>query len=70
MPAISCPGLAVDYTVHLGHAYTEANLLSREGKTTQALTEMGATVIAGGVTTLGASLFLFACQASFAVYAC
>ena len=55
-------GLAVDYTVHLGHAYTESPSLLREEKTRDALTEMGVTVIAGGVTTLGSSVFMYACQ--------
>ena len=30
----------------------------------QALTEMGVTVLAGALTTLGSSLFMFACQAT------
>mmetsp|Transcript_59645 Transcript_59645/g.136805 ORF Transcript_59645/g.136805 Transcript_59645/m.136805 type:complete len:1076 (-) Transcript_59645:308-3535(-) len=58
-------GLAVDYTVHLGHAYTESDSWSREAKTTDALTQMGVTVVAGGITTLGSSVFMYACQVTF-----
>jgi len=58
-------GLAVDYTVHLGHAYTEAASESREDKASYAATVMGVTVVAGGITTLGSSLFMFACQVTF-----
>ena len=58
-------GLSVDYTVHLGHMYVEAELRSREGKLTTAATNMGVTVVAGGVTTLGSAVFMYACQLSF-----
>ena len=58
-------GLSVDYTVHLGHMYVEAELPSREDKLTTAATNMGVTVVAGGVTTLGSAVFMYACQLSF-----
>jgi len=58
-------GLAVDYTVHLGHCYTESVHEAREAKTTDAATIMGCTVLAGGVTTFGCSVFMFFCQLTF-----
>jgi len=58
-------GLSVDYTVHLGHMYVDSEDESREGKLTASATNMGVTVVAGGVTTLGAAVFMFACQLTF-----
>jgi len=58
-------GLSVDYTVHLGHMYVEAGEPSREGKLNVAATNMGVTVVAGGVTTFGSAIFMYACQLSF-----
>ena len=60
-----CIGLAVDYTVHLGHVYTESKEKTREGKTRDALAVMGVTVVAGGVTTLGCAAFMFTCTLTF-----
>ena len=46
-------GFSVDYTLHLGHMYMEANhLRSREDKTSFALTYMGGTILAGALTSL------------------
>lgn len=58
-------GLSVDYTVHLGHMYVEAGEPLREGKINVAATNMGVTVVAGGVTTFGSAIFMYACQLSF-----
>jgi len=58
-------GLAVDYTVHLGHVYTEATLHTREGKMGTAATVMGVTVVAGAFTTFGCAFFMFFCQLTF-----
>ena len=58
-------GLSVDYTVHLGHMYVEAGEPLREGKLNVAATNMGVTVVAGGVTTLGSAIFMYVCQLSF-----
>jgi len=58
-------GFSVDYVVHLGHAYRESWHASREGKTSDALTTMGITVVAGAVTTLGSGTFMWACQMTF-----
>ena len=57
--------MAVDYTVHLGHVYTESKEKTREGKTRDALAVMGVTVVAGGVTTLGCAAFMFTCTLTF-----
>jgi hypothetical protein len=58
-------GLAVDYTVHLGHIYTESKQQGRRGKMAEAATVMGVTVLAGGVTTFGCACFMFPCQLTF-----
>ena len=58
-------GLAVDYTVHLGHTYTAAAAETREGKTAAAATVMGPTVVAGAFTTFGVAFFMFFCQLTF-----
>jgi len=58
-------GLSVDYVVHLANAYTESHELTREKRTFSMLAEMGHTVIAGAVTSVGASLILFTCQIQF-----
>lgn len=58
-------GLAVDYTVHLGHVYTCSSRRSRESKMTEAASIMGVTVIAGAITTFGCACFMFACQLTF-----
>jgi len=58
-------GLAVDYTVHLGHIISKSTQTSRGGKVAEAASMMGGTVLAGSVTTLGSALLMFACQLSF-----
>ena len=58
-------GLAVDYTVHLGHVYTESHAHSRGDKVRDAATVMGVTVVAGGITTFGCATFMFPCQLTF-----
>ena len=45
--------------------YVEAGEPLREGKLTVAATNMGVTVVAGGVTTLGSAIFMYVCQLSF-----
>ncbi|KAH8086248.1 hypothetical protein JL720_7453 [Aureococcus anophagefferens] len=49
-------GLAVDYTIHLGHMYDHARALGtrdREAKFEYAMRTMGETVVAGAITTAG-----------------
>ena len=58
-------GLAVDYTVHLGHVYTEAHDPTRGGKMATAAAVMGVTVVAGALTTFGCAFFMFFCQLTF-----
>ena len=64
-------GLAVDYTIHLGHMYDHArfhaHLDTRDERTAYALRKMGRTVFAGAVTTAGAASLMFACQLTFFV---
>ena len=58
-------GLAVDYVVHLAHAYNESGLDDREDKMQHALASMGVSVVSGAITTLMASSMLFACSFNF-----
>ena len=64
-------GLAVDYTIHIGHMYdhgrTHANLERREARTAYALRKMGGTVFAGAATTAGSASLMLACQLTFFV---
>ena len=63
--AIIVVGFSVDYVCHLAHTYAESTAATRAEKTADALRIMGATVAAGGVTTLGAGIFMFPCQMTF-----
>lgn len=58
-------GFSVDFVVHLGHAYRESAQPSRSEKTSDALTQMGITVLAGAITTGGSGLFMFPAQMTF-----
>ena len=59
-------GLAIDYPLHLSHAYMfGGGGHSREDKVTHAATAMGVTVVAGCTTTLGSALFMSPCQFTF-----
>ena len=57
-------GFAVDYVVHLAHAYERADGDSATRITT-AFSEMGISVLSGMVTSVGASIPLFLCQLQF-----
>merc|ERR1712137_1010584 len=59
---IMAVGLAVDYTVHLLHAFNESMGEDRYKRTQQALASMGITVLSGALTTLLAASPLFGCQ--------
>jgi len=61
---IAVVGLAVDYTVHLLHAYNEQDG-TREEKMQGALSTMGVSVASGAITTMGAGLMLFQCKIAF-----
>eukprot|EP00468_Gymnochlora_sp_CCMP2014_P009208 CAMPEP_0167745184 /NCGR_PEP_ID=MMETSP0110_2-20121227/3011_1 /TAXON_ID=629695 /ORGANISM="Gymnochlora sp., Strain CCMP2014" /LENGTH=1024 /DNA_ID=CAMNT_0007629799 /DNA_START=219 /DNA_END=3290 /DNA_ORIENTATION=- len=62
-------GFSVDYVIHLGHTYIEAfheyGLTHRYERFNRAAINMAGTVIAGGVTTLGASIPLLVTQHRF-----
>ena len=62
-------GFSVDYTVHLGHMYTDAEkqlgVTDRKSKFEHAIREIGPTVVGGAITTAGAGSFLFLCQMRF-----
>ena len=56
-------GMAVDYVLHLAHAYNhQPPLWPREQKVRAAMGEMGVSVLSGMLTTFGACCALFACQ--------
>lgn len=60
-------GFSVDYVVHLGNSYVEAGShhTTRNDRMQAALREMGISVLAGGVTTFGSSLFLWGAASIF-----
>lgn len=62
-------GFSVDYTVHLGHMYTDAEkqlgYRDRLSKFRHATREIAPTVVGGAITTAGAGCFLFICQLQF-----
>jgi len=60
-------GFSVDYVVHLGNSYVEAgaHYETRNDRMQAALREMGISVVAGGVTTFGSSLFLWGAASIF-----
>ena len=64
-------GLAVDYTIHLGHMYDHGriheNLATREDRTKYAMRKMGHTVFAGAITTAGSASLMLLCQLTFFV---
>ena len=66
--AVIVIGFSIDYTVHIGHMYQEADdfdIKNREGRTLYALERMGSTVVAGAITTAGSALFMLGCQMTF-----
>ena len=69
-------GFSVDYVVHLAHAFVslEGDDITRYQRSLHSLETMGVSVLAGFVTTFGASMFLLLCQlaffAKFGVYIC
>jgi len=52
-------GFSVDYVVHLSSHYVHSPHETRGERTQESLQEMGGTILAGSLTTLGAGLFLF-----------
>jgi hypothetical protein len=63
--AVIVIGFSVDYVVHLGHMYYDCKDPSRVQRTTFAAKSMGATVVAGAITTLGAGMVMWLCQITF-----
>lgn len=61
-------GLSVDYVVHLGHMYTVAGdegFARREDRFIFSAERMGATVLAGAITTGGSAAVMFGCSLNF-----
>ena len=64
-------GFSVDYCLHLANSYNESHRRSRYGRTKDALTQIGGSVLSASVTTVGASLFLlFADVVIFQSFGC
>lgn len=63
--AVIVIGFSVDYVCHLSHAYVHAQSPTRKERTAHAAKTMATTVLAGGITTLGAGLCMFGCQMTF-----
>ena len=57
-------GFAIDYCVHIAHAYLTSASETRGGKAHEALATMGNTVLAGAVTTIGSGVAMACCQAN------
>ena len=61
-------GFSVDYTVHIGHMYQhagEVGIQDRRSRFEFAARKMFLTVLGGAITTVGAGVFMFACQIVF-----
>merc|ERR1712054_223002 len=62
-------GFSVDYVVHLAHAMVQKDNGhgpdAGEKSVREAFSEMGVLVLSGMTTSIGASIFLFACQVQF-----
>jgi predicted RND superfamily exporter protein len=58
-------GFAVDYVVHLAHAYMHKASAKREDRVRESLAEMGVSVLSGMLTSAGASLPLLMCNLVF-----
>ncbi|XP_074654753.1 uncharacterized protein LOC141908556 [Tubulanus polymorphus] len=58
-------GLSVDYIVHLAEGYYYAPYDDRKSRTQNMLEEVGISVTAGAITTLGASFFMLFCRIQF-----
>lgn len=52
-------GFSVDYVVHLAAHYVHSPFHSNDAKATEALTDMGISIVSGAITTMGAGVFLF-----------
>lgn len=59
MNAIIIIGLSVDYVVHLANSYAESHQTDKSKRVEDMLTTIGVSVLGGGLTTLGAGVFLF-----------
>ena len=51
--------------VHLAHSYMVSKASTREGRVRESMAEIGISVLSGMVTSVGASLILFACDIQF-----
>ena len=58
-------GFSVDFTVHLAHMYVDSEAPTRNEKMAHSARTMGLTVVMGGITTMGAGLFMYFCVVTF-----
>jgi predicted RND superfamily exporter protein len=63
--AVIVIGFAVDFTVHLASMYVESAHVRRADRMADSARTMGVTVVMGGVTTMGAGLFMAFCTVTF-----
>jgi hypothetical protein len=63
--AVIVIGFAVDFTVHLAHMYVDSEAPTRGEKMAHSARTMGLTVVMGGITTMGAGLFMWFCVVTF-----
>ena len=60
--SISCViiiGFSVDYVVHLGNMYVRAPYQDRHNRMKEALKQIAVSIVGGGITTMGAGVFLY-----------
>lgn len=55
-------GLSANYSLHLVHAYHRSSSSVREEKAKQAIFVTGSPILASALSTIGGSMFLFACR--------
>lgn len=55
-------GLAIDYVLHIGHAFVESKASTRFGKTNHAMIFIGPSVFAASFTTISSMVVLLFCQ--------
>lgn len=58
-------GFAVDYIIHYSAEYMHSMEDNRQDKMRQSLRQMGVSILAGYLTTLGSGIFLLTCDMIF-----
>ena len=58
-------GFSVDYTVHLSDGFKVSKEVTRFGKVKEALRDVGASIVSGAISTLGAAAIMLPANISF-----